>query len=81
MNDFIEEVGKGIVEVLAQIFINIFFNFFCYYVGWPFCKLLTLGRYPQKVKYDFMQRYNKGGFLCSCLGFIIIAVVVIYLTN
>jgi hypothetical protein len=50
MEDILGEIAKGFFRGLGYIIAEIFFWFVCYWIGWPICKLLTLGAYPKPQK-------------------------------
>ncbi len=53
LDNLIEEVAKGFLKGIGYIFADVLFNFVLYYIGWPVCKVLSLGTYLQKSHYDY----------------------------
>lgn len=68
MEGIIEEITKGILRVIGYIFIEFLFNFVFYYIGWPICKILTFGKYPKSVDYDYLHTERRDGYMCSFVG-------------
>ncbi|WP_143186913.1 hypothetical protein [Microbulbifer donghaiensis] len=70
MDDLIGEIGKGFFRGIGYFLAEIFFGTICYWVGWPICKLVTLGKYPSSKQAVYLEDYsgNNQGFLCSAVG-------------
>ncbi len=81
MNDIPVEIFKRIARYIGFIIMDILYNFVCYYIGWPIMKTITLGKYPEKVNYDYLHSYNRQGALCSFLGLVTSVVLLIIVTN
>ena len=85
MDSLIEEVAKGFFRGVGYILAEIVFGTICYWVGWPVCKIITLGKYPHSndvVYLDdgwFSSRNNN--FWCSAVGLLIIIFIGLYLTG
>lgn len=77
MDDLISEIFKGFFRVIGYILAEIFFGTVCYWVGWPICKLVTLGKYPssQQVVYLGGSNSNIQGFWCSSVGLVFLIVL------
>jgi hypothetical protein len=76
MDDLISEIFKGFFRVIGYILAEVFFGTVCYWVGWPICKLVTLGKYPssQQVVYLGSSNSSSQGFWCSSVGLIFLIV-------
>ena len=83
MDDLVEEVGKGFLRGIGYILAEIFFGTICYWVGWPVCKLVTLGRYPPSTEVVYLERHSArhSGFWCSVIGFLILILSALYLVG
>tara|TARA_R110002074_G_scaffold40995_1_gene109173 strand:+ start:605 stop:865 length:261 start_codon:yes stop_codon:yes gene_type:complete len=80
MDDLLEYIGKGFFRGIGYILAEIFFGTICYWVGWPICKILTLGKYPSSSQTVYFEEYgtrNKG-FWCSSVGLLVIIIVGLY---
>ena len=67
-----EDISAGFFRVVSWVIWEFFFCTFCYYLGWPVCKLLTLGRYP-RPRATFYSEYDDtvGGWPCALVGFVL----------
>jgi len=77
MDDLIGEIGRGFLRGVGYILAEIFFGTICYWIGWPICKIVTLGRYPSSKQTVYLESYsgNNQGFWCSAVGLIVLIVV------
>ncbi|MBE0363962.1 hypothetical protein PULV_a1492 [Pseudoalteromonas ulvae UL12] len=39
-------------QLLVRVFIEFFINTVCYYIGWPICRIFTLGKYPKEYPHE-----------------------------
>ena len=80
MDSLIEEVAKGFFRGLGYILAEIFLGTVCYWVGWPICKIITLGKYPSSNQLVYLDDGHKRtkGFWCSGVGLLAIIFVVVY---
>lgn len=74
MDDFVAEVGKGFFRAIGYILAEIFFGTICYWVGWPICKAVTLGKYPASKQIVYLESYNgdENGFWCGAVGLLVL---------
>ena len=81
MDDFIADVGKGFFRGLGYLLAEVFFDTICYWVGWPVCKVITLGRYPSSNQVVYLGEHGErnNGFWCSVVGFITLIIMGLYL--
>ena len=80
MDDLAEGFIKGIWRTIAYMVGQKFFEFVLYYIGWPFVKILTLGKYPTGKQNNGWYSESKGGVLTSFVGLLVlVALVVFYL--
>ena len=69
-----EEIVSAVLRFAAYVFIEgLFFNVF-YYIGWTFLKVITLGKKPEKPKYES----DSQDIFCGLLGFLIVVLVGLY---
>lgn len=80
MDDLIGEVGKGFLRGLGYILAEIFFSTICYWIGWPICKICTLGKYPASSQVVYLDDYSakRPGYWCSVVGLLAIVVGGLY---
>jgi len=80
MDDLIEDIGKGFFRGIGYILAEIFFGTVCYWVGWPICKIITLGKYPQPSQTVYLGEYGARdrGFWCSVIGLLVIILTGLY---
>ena len=65
LDDFV----GGFLKVIWWFFSELFFSTFCYWIGWPLCKMITLGRYPHPGQSAFNEEIgNNNGFICALVG-------------
>ena len=74
MDDLVGEIGKGFIRGIGYILAELFFGTVCYWVGWPVCRLATLGRYPASNQVVYLEEYGQrnSGFWCSAVGLLVI---------
>ena len=78
MDDLIGEIGKGFFRGIGYILAEVLFNFVFYYIGWPFCKLITFGRYPKPYNTDYLHTDARQGLLCSIVGMVVCILIGLY---
>ncbi len=80
MEDLIGEIFKGLFRAIGYILAEIFFGTFCYWTGWPICKLVTFGKYPSSKQLVYLESYDRSnqGFWCSAVGLIVLIVCGLY---
>jgi len=61
MEDIVSEIGKGFLRGIGYLLVEVLFNFVFYYIGWPICKILSLGTYPKKVTHDYLHTDTRQG--------------------
>jgi len=72
LDDLFEEIGRGFARGIGYIFAEILFKTICYWVGWPLCRLITLGRYPRDRKQILPDTFDTASFFCAALGFFVL---------
>lgn len=83
MEDIFSEIGKGFFRCLGYIIAEVFFGTICFWVGWPICKTVTLGKYPdsgQAIYYGDNDN-RREGFWCSFTGLIVLIFGGLYFTG
>ncbi len=78
MEDILGEVAKGFFRGLGYILAEVFFWFICYWIGWPICKLLTLGAYPKPQKKMYLGDTQRSGVWCPIVGLTVVLVTALY---
>jgi len=81
MDDIIEEIGKGFLRGVGYLLVEILYGTICYWIGWPICRLLTLGNYPRDRSQPLPEKWTIESFLCSSVGFIVLIAVALYLAD
>ncbi len=80
MDDILGEIGKGFLRGLGYIIAEIFFKTLCFWIGWPFCKVLTFGKYPRPQRNsDYWAEERSSDVMCSLLGLTVLIVIGLYL--
>ncbi len=81
MDDLAEGFIKGVGRVISYILGQILFEFVFYYVGWPFVKILTFGKYPKGQSRNGWYTESREGTWTSCLGLLVLAIsLMLFLT-
>ena len=74
----IDEIAEGVLKVfgriIGRVFIEVIFEFFCYWVGRIFLKTISFGKYPK----DHFE--NELDSVCSIVGIIIVVSVIVLVT-
>jgi hypothetical protein len=78
MEDIIGELAKGFLRGIGYILAEFFFWFICYWIGWPICKLLTLGAYPKPQKRIYLDGTPHTDVWCPIVGLIVVLGVAFY---
>ena len=83
MDDLGEEIGRGFFRAIGYFLAEIFFGTICYWVGWPICKIITLGKYPASQQVVYLDDYSgrREGFWCSAVGLLTIITACIVLAS
>ncbi|HBP42059.1 MAG TPA: hypothetical protein DD644_09990 [Halomonas sp.] len=81
MDGFFEDIGRGFFRGIGYILAEIFFRTICYWVGWPICRLVTLGKYPSASKVIYLDdhRSRADGTWCAVVGLLALIVLALYL--
>jgi hypothetical protein len=82
MDDLIGEIGKGFFRGIGYILAEIFFGTICYWIGWPICKVITLGKYPSSNDVvcldDGWSGSRNNNFWCGAVGLLSIILIGLY---
>jgi hypothetical protein len=80
MDGIIEEVAKGFFRGIGYILAEIFFGTICYWIGWPICKIITLGKYPSSNDVVYLDdgRSRNNNFWCGAVGFLVLVFIGLY---
>lgn len=84
MIDLIEILFKDLLRVLGLIvraaiwlISELFFETIAWYVGWPICRFLSLGRFPEQAIHDREAASQLAQALVSLVGFIFLVLLAI----
>lgn len=72
IDDVFDVFGKGFLRLLLFIVYELLFQIVLYFIGWPFVKLMTLGKYPKGLKeesYEFTSFIGLLIVICVALFF------------
>lgn len=73
MEDLAEGFLRGFGRALGYVLVNILFEFFFYYLGWPVVKVFTLGVYPRGAdRYGWKTGSHEGAWV-SGIGLLVFA--------
>ncbi|XOV78223.1 MAG: hypothetical protein ACFHVJ_14915 [Aestuariibacter sp.] len=72
------EILKGFFRAIGYLIAEVFFKTICFWVGWPLCKIITLGSYPRPRQRITLNDEINSEFWCSFLGMIILLACGIY---
>ena len=76
MDNLFEELLKGFFRGIGYILAEIFFGTICYWVGWPVCKLMTLGKYPKSSQVVYLENTrSEHGWGCSVVGMLVLLIL------
>ena len=75
----IEEIGGGFLRFIWWMIWEMFFGTLCYFIGWPVCKVVTLGRYPpSQSSVDKEYSRDKEGLPCTLVGFVTLITIIVF---
>lgn len=66
-----EEILALGVRALGYVLVELFFGTLCYWTGWPWVKLFTLGKYPRHGGLSGRRE----GIYVRCVGLAVLALV------
>ena len=78
MDDLLGELAKGIFRAVSYLVIEVLFHFVFYYIGWPICKIVTFGKYPNRSKSEFLDKTDQQQTWCGFIGFLVVLFVILY---
>ncbi|MDX5407542.1 MAG: hypothetical protein LPK11_10970 [Chromatiaceae bacterium] len=79
MDSVLETFIRGFLRVLALLVVEIIFGKLCYVLGWPVCKLLSLGKYPAASQTVSPASQQRQEYWCSFTGLVILLIGIITL--
>jgi hypothetical protein len=68
----VDEIAGGLLRLVWWVIYEILFYTLCYWVGWPVCKVFTLGKYPASGSRTYLGGKNDAGWFCSFVGLAVI---------
>ncbi|MGR2741005.1 hypothetical protein ACUY1T_21365 [Billgrantia sp. Q4P2] len=78
MDGVFEALVKAFLRAVVYIVGQIIFEVIFYYVGWPFVKVMTLGRYPKGHARNGWKSESYEGIWTSCVGVMVIAIGAVF---
>jgi len=72
MESVLESIAKGLVRAVALLVVEIIFGKLCYVLGWPVCKLLSLGKYPAANGTASPASQQRQDYWCSFAGLVLL---------
>jgi len=77
MESLIEDISKGFVRGIGYILAELFFGAICYWVGWPICKVISLGKYPNSSNVVYLDEVGprNNSFWCASVGLIALILI------
>jgi len=79
IEDIAESLFRGIRRFVVSVFLELIFEYLCYFIGWPIVKIFTLGKYPKGLKLDFWLIYSNDSILTSCVGLVVLVLSILVL--
>jgi hypothetical protein len=82
MEDFIVDLGKGVFRLLTFFFAEIVFATIFFWIGFPICKVISVGHYPSSDDLTlFGSGFDQGNIWCCMVGLLAILLSVLYFTG
>ena len=82
IEQMVMETGKGVFRGVGFLIADLLFWRVCYGIGWPVCKVLTLGQYPRRMHREraiFREYKANTGFACALVGLMMLLFVLMVL--
>ena len=79
-DDIASSILKGFFRSIGYLLAEIFYGTICFWVGWPVCRLFSMGRYPKPRQLVYSVDNDDSGGCCSAVGLFFLVVFLIYLT-
>ncbi|WP_143068491.1 hypothetical protein [Azotobacter beijerinckii] len=67
-----EEIATFVFRLIGNVISEIILGTFFYWLGWPFVKLATLGKYPRKG----WRESSREEVYVACVGMLAFAIVI-----
>lgn len=74
MDNVLETLAKGFLRGLALLVVEIIFGKLCYVLGWPVCKLLSFGKYPDTNGSVSQANQQRQAYWCSFVGLVVLLI-------
>lgn len=68
-----DDLFSLILRFLGHWVLEVVLGTFFYFIGWPFVKLVTLGRYPDR---GWLSGPHRESYVC-CVGIVVFAVLLV----
>ncbi len=75
MEDVASEISNGFFRALGFLLAEVFFWTICYWLGWPVCKVVSLGKYPKETTFFILGNHDDKGFWCAFTGLIVLVLL------
>jgi hypothetical protein len=77
MDNVLETLAKGLLRGLALLVVEIIFGKLCYVLGWPVCKLLSFGKYPDTNGSTSPSSQQRQAYWCSFAGLVVLLIAIV----
>ena len=75
----VEVLIHAVVRIIVIVIYEVFFQTIFYYIGWPFVKLFTLGKWPDERIESRQRPWSASGDFTSAIGLMVSICVMVYL--
>ena len=76
MDNVLETLIRGLFRGLALLVVEVIFGKLCYVVGWPVCKLLSFGKFPNANGSASPTSQQRQDYWCSFAGLAVLLIAV-----
>ena len=76
MDNVLEILAKGFFRGLALLVVEVIFGKLCYVLGWPVCKLLSFGTFPNADGSASPATHQRQAYWCSFAGLVVLLIVI-----
>ena len=76
MDNVLETLIRGLFRGLALLVVEVIFGKLCYVVGWPVCKLISFGQFPNANSSASPATQQRQAYWCSFAGLAVLLIAV-----